>query len=289
MVRWRLAHAAHRGAHAQGLERLSNPKHMRAGNAASLAASAISAQAKARTKAMMILALSAVVLVAALCIGAGFASAGNPAVAPANTGATQASSSTTASTDGSAAAVLGAAATRDMTTQIDQVQREEEAIRLAAEAKAREEEQQAISRAQQAQAKSNATGGVGAYGVDFSIGKEAFVSEWTARIDRYLAGSNLAGYGATFAQAAWDNGVDPRWSPAISNTESTKGANCFAPHNAWGWTGGAWSSWDSAIRAHVKGLADIYGFTISYANAKKYCPPNADNWYRDTLNEMSKI
>ena len=66
--------------------------------------------------------------------------------------------------------------------------------------------------------------------VDFSVGKEAFVSEWTSRIKAYLAGSPLAGQGATFAEAAWSNGVDPRWSPAISNTESSKGAHCFLPY-----------------------------------------------------------
>lgn len=246
-----------------------------------------SVQARARKKAMLFLIIATAILLLATCIGFGFASAGNPAVSSNNAPAqTAASEVAVTETD---AVVLQAGAQRDMTAQISQIQYEEEQARLAAEAKAREEEQRAITRAQEAQAQSNANGGVGAYAVDFSIGKDAFIAQWTDRIDKYLAGSDLAGYGSTFAEAAWNNGVDPRWSPAISNTESTKGANCFAPHNAWGWTGGAWSSWDNAISAHVKGLADVYGFTISYSNAKKYCPPNADNWYRDTLNEMSKI
>ena len=115
------------------------------------------------------------------------------------------------------------------------------------------------------------------------------MEEWTSRINAYLAGSPLSGYGADFAQAAWDNGVDPRWSPAISCTESGKGSNCFAPFNAWGWTGGAWSNWSSAIQAHVAGLANGYGHTITYANAAKYCPPNTDHWYHTTLSEMAKI
>ena len=248
-----------------------------------------SVQVRARRKAMLFLGLVAIILLLATCIGFGFASAGNPAVSSsAESAPAQATSSEVAISE-TDSAVLQAGAQRDMTAQISQIQYEEEQARLAAEAKAREEEQKAISQAQEAQARSNASGGMGVYAVDFSVGKEAFITEWTDRINRYLAGSNLAGYGSTFAEAAWANGVDPRWSPAISNTESTKGANCFAPHNAWGWTGGAWSSWDSAINAHVKGLADVYGYTISYSNAKKYCPPNADNWYRDTLNEMSKI
>ena len=125
--------------------------------------------------------------------------------------------------------------------------------------------------------------------VDFSIGREAFIEEWSARINDYLFGSPLSGYGETFAEAAWEAGIDPRWSPAISNTESTKGRVCFKSHNAWGWDQTNWPDWDTAIRSHVAGLARGYGFTISYSYAMRYCPPNYDNWYRDTLNQMQLI
>ena len=125
--------------------------------------------------------------------------------------------------------------------------------------------------------------------VDFSVGKEAFIAEWTQRIDAYLAGSPLAGQGVTFATAAWDNGVDPRWSPAISNTESSKGAHCFLPYNAWGWGDRSWSNWEDAINAHVAGLAQGYGYSITYANAAKYCPPNTDHWFNATLGQMQMI
>lgn len=125
--------------------------------------------------------------------------------------------------------------------------------------------------------------------VDFSVGKEAFVSEWTSRINAYLAGSPLAGQGATFAEAAWSNGVDPRWSPAISNTESSKGAHCFLPYNAWGWGDKSWSSWEEAINAHVAGLANGYGYSITYANAAKYCPANTDHWFKATIGQMKMI
>ncbi len=62
-----------------------------------------------------------------------------------------------------------------------------------------------------------------------------YYEEAIARIDAYLAGSPLEGQGVTFATAAWNNGVDPRWSPAISNTESSKGLYCSGSCNAWGW------------------------------------------------------
>ena len=126
-------------------------------------------------------------------------------------------------------------------------------------------------------------------GANWSTDKETFVNEWAGRIDNYLSGSPLAGQGKTFASAAWDYGVDPRWSPAISNTESSKGLYCFKSHNAWGWGSSSWSSWEEAINAHVKGLAAGYGYTISISAAKKYCPPNWQHWYTSTSAQMNKI
>ena len=125
--------------------------------------------------------------------------------------------------------------------------------------------------------------------VNWNMDEQSFISEWTGRIDAYLAGSPLAGQGATFAAAAWKYGVDPRWSPAISNTESSKGRHCFKPHNAWGWGNASWGSWEEAINAHVAGLAHGYGHTLTVAAAKKYCPPNWYNWYNNTLSEMNRI
>ncbi len=135
-------------------------------------------------------------------------------------------------------------------------------------------------------------------GADWFASRDDFIAHWAARIDAYLAGSPLEGQGANFAQAAWKYNVDPRWSPAISNTESSKGRACIRPHNAWGW-GAAdsdpyglafeWSSWEEAIDAHVKGLSEGYGYTISIMNARTYCPPNWQSWYNNTLFEMGSI
>ena len=118
--------------------------------------------------------------------------------------------------------------------------------------------------------------------------RDAFVNSWAPRIDNYLAGSPLGGYGKTFAEAAWDYGVDPRWSPAISCIESSKGAVCFLPHNAWGWGSVSWPDWDTAIRSHVAGLSAGYGYTISLEAAKKYCDDGTD-WYGAVLGEMNSI
>lgn len=122
-----------------------------------------------------------------------------------------------------------------------------------------------------------------------SSDEAAFIAQWAPRIDAYLAGSPLAGQGATFASAAYRYNVDPRWSPAISFTESSKGAYCFLPYNAWGWGSVSWSSWAEAIDAHVGGLSRGYGYTISIEAAKKYCPPNYQHWYDRTLAQMNMI
>ncbi len=125
--------------------------------------------------------------------------------------------------------------------------------------------------------------------VEWSSERDAFIAEWSGRIDSYLAGSPMAGQGSTFAAAAWDSGVDPRWSPAISTVESSTGAICFMPYNAWGWGSYSFGSWEEAIPAHVAYLGSMYGSTITPEAASIYCPPNATFWYNRCLEEMNKI
>lgn len=119
--------------------------------------------------------------------------------------------------------------------------------------------------------------------------RDRFINEWAGRIDAYLEGSPLEGYGATFAGAAFDHGVDPRFSPAIATVESSNGAVCFMPHNAWGWGTASWDDWDSAINDHVAGLAKGYGYTVSPEAARKYCPPNWEHWYTSVVNNMNSM
>lgn len=130
--------------------------------------------------------------------------------------------------------------------------------------------------------------------VNWNMSKEDFVNEWAGRIDAYLAGSPLAGYGRSFAEAAWTYGVDPRWSPAISCIESSKGRYCANTNNAWGWTavgGGfrAFSSWDEGINMHVSYLRNMYGTTLTPSAAQTYCPPTWQDWYNKVGGEMNRI
>lgn len=247
------------------------------------------------------------------CIGFGFASAGSGAAHDIDSfgidaSSTSAAATATQSADFSAVTsdaaasprettVLTSTASRDISQGIEAIEAEEEAARIAAEEAARAEEEARIAAAEQAKAEQEARAAQESAAnaaamlseVDFTVGKEAFITEWTSRIDNYLAGSPLAGQGATFAEAAWNNGVDPRWSPAISNTESSKGAVCFKPYNAWGWGSSSWSSWEEAINAHVAGLASGYGYSITVANAQKYCPPTYMDWYTKTISQMQMI
>ena len=123
---------------------------------------------------------------------------------------------------------------------------------------------------------------------------DSFINEWTSRIDNYLAGSPMAGQGYNFAVAAWNTGVDPRWSPAIACIESSKGLYCAGSYNAWGWSarGGGWrsfSSWGEGVSAHVAYLGANYGSTLTPAAAKKYCPPTWQDWYNKVANQMNRI
>lgn len=187
--------------------------------------------------------------------------------------------------------LLTKTASRNINKAVDEMLAEEEAERKAAEEARLAAEAATRARLTTLQNRSqNDAALLGIASVDWLAGHDAFVAEWTARLNTYLAGSALASQGATFAEAAWNYGVDPRLSPAISNTESSKGAICFLSHNAWGWGDSSWSTWEQAIDAHVQGLSKGgYAPMMTYADAQRYCPPNYDHWYKSTVTEMARM
>lgn len=126
--------------------------------------------------------------------------------------------------------------------------------------------------------------------------RAAFVAKWGPRIDACLAGRPLQGQGATFAEAAWDNGIDPRWSAATSVIESGGGAACFAAYNAYGWLGrGAFESWEQGVREHAAYLRSMYGTSFTPSAAALYlvgdpsAVSEADEYYRSVVAEIAKI
>ena len=191
----------------------------------------------------------------------------------------------------SASSALTAAASRDITSNIDSINAYLEEERRKAEEALRIEEAETLKAVEQKMDEQRATAGIpaGLDNIDWSVGKKAFIEEWTKRIDEYMAGYPLAGYGEVFATAAWNNRIDPRLSPAISRTESTSGQVCFKPYNAWGWGTTTWYSWEQAINDHVSGMAEAYGYTLSWNFAMQYCPPTYQHWYRSTYAEMLEI
>ncbi len=114
-------------------------------------------------------------------------------------------------------------------------------------------------------------------------------ADWASRINSYLAGSPLEGYGQTFADAAARYGVDPRLSPAIATIESGRGSICFREHNAWGWGDSDYADWETAIYEQVEGLAIGYDGTLTLEGAERYCPPNYQEWYSSVASEMDSI
>lgn len=153
---------------------------------------------------------------------------------------------------------------------------------------------EALDEAKQARAQAQAEvlqakGGELAAQIDWSMSREEFVAHWGARLNKYLSGTPLSGHGEDFADAAYLNGCDPRWSAAISRIESGCGAACFRPHNAWGWMGKSFSSWSDAIYAHAKYLAGpLYGGYLTMRGASTYCPPGGP-WYSAVSAEMQRM
>lgn len=119
--------------------------------------------------------------------------------------------------------------------------------------------------------------------------RDLYIATWGERIDAYNAGYPLAGYGQTFAAAAYDYGVDPRFSPAIARVESGSGQVCAYSCNAWGWGSTSWPDWETAIYGHVGALAANYGPTLSYSIAAKYNELDPDGWYAQVEQGMYQI
>lgn len=119
--------------------------------------------------------------------------------------------------------------------------------------------------------------------------REVYIATWGERIDAYNTGYPLAGHGATFAAAAYDYGVDPRYAPAIARVESGSGQVCSYAYNAWGWGAQSWPNWDTGIYEFTGALASNYGSTLTYDAAAKYNELNPDEWYAQVEQGMYQI
>jgi hypothetical protein len=108
------------------------------------------------------------------------------------------------------------------------------------------------------------------------------------RIDAALKvqGSPLAGYGSTFVQAGKTSNVDPRLMYAIAGAETSFATDPNAEpasstgHNAWGWLGHSFSTWEEGITQTTAHMGSDYiglGLTTVQKISEKWCPIGAAN------------
>lgn len=123
---------------------------------------------------------------------------------------------------------------------------------------------------------------------------DSFINEWTNRIDNYLAGSPMAGQGYNFAVAAWNTGVDPRWSPALAASRAARASIAPGSYNAWGWSGrgGGWrsfGSWSEAVSA-PRCLPGRQLWLHAYPGSRQeVLPPTWQDWYNKVASQMNRI
>lgn len=167
------------------------------------------------------------------------------------------------------------------------------AAEAAAAAQQTADEQAAAEAAQAAAAESGSSntgsGSANASDVDWSSDKASFVNYWAARIDSYLAGSPMEGCGTDYASSAWDHGVDPRFAPAISAVESSKGAYCYRSYNAWGYGGINFGSWAEGIERVTRCLGnDQYQGSLTLDDGYRYAA-DGEAWYNAVYAQMMQI
>lgn len=121
--------------------------------------------------------------------------------------------------------------------------------------------------------------------------KYSFVSEWAPRIDAYLNrfSSPLNDYGAIFASAAYDVGIDPRIAPAIAFVDTSLGRNMVLSRNAWGMDGKDYSNWVDSIYSYSSWYRSMYGSEFTESQARRYSPGNWRAWHAKVSSEMRVI
>ena len=123
------------------------------------------------------------------------------------------------------------------------------------------------------------------------------INYWASVIETYIKDSPLEGYGIYFARAAWEYGIDPRLSVAISQMESNKGVKTpeGCEFNIWGVTrpSGGFKDYPdmiTAINEHTSLIKRVYGEdSTPESMSKKYCPPNWNKWQNVVRDNMEKV
>lgn len=117
------------------------------------------------------------------------------------------------------------------------------------------------------------------------------------RIDAYFTKYNmpLAGFGATFVDAAEKNGIDWRLLPAIAVKESTGGKRLIPKsYNAFGWASGShkFQSYEHSIHfiSAKLGSGKYYKNKTTEQKLKTYNPPSVEPLYaKRVMNIMAQF
>lgn len=122
---------------------------------------------------------------------------------------------------------------------------------------------------------------------------------WINSLNRFLAGSPMAGMGEVFYKAAGSRGVDPRLSPSIAKIESNLGRAIPGGYNAFGMTAGtapghgrnghwqAFTGWQDAIESNISFIKNHWGSVSSPYSMKGYCV--GGSWAGNVSSVMSSI
>lgn len=95
-----------------------------------------------------------------------------------------------------------------------------------------------------------------------------------AKIEYYLRGSPLSGYGDWMVTEGERTGVNPYLCPAVAEAESSLGRALCGSYNAWGMLGCGFSSWQHGITRWFDNCILHWGAAQHATEMRGYCVPD---------------
>jgi len=110
-------------------------------------------------------------------------------------------------------------------------------------------------------------------------------AEKVAKIEYYLRGSPLSGYGDWMVTEGERTGINPFLCPAVAEAESSLGRALCGSCNAWGMLGCSFSSWQNGITRWFDNCILHWGQAQSSYEMAGYCVP--DHPWMENVNRVS--
>lgn len=111
-------------------------------------------------------------------------------------------------------------------------------------------------------------------------------ADLVARIDRFLGNSPMRGLGEVMMQNAERTGVWVMLCPTQAYAESSLGAVCCYPFQAWGMYGVHPSSWEDAIARYFDNIVKHWGQAQGVFELRGYCVP--DHPYMENVQRLAE-